>query len=235
MTPDPFASSTWATVLSWFSAISVLLCLLGGISGAALKSATVRDRILWAWIALYTLALTPVRYMLFQVIAAVSYPWQSIRAFISSIGLSVYVPIIFAALAVLTVGVPIFVARKIAGPSARPRMTRLVLAAVVFPFLCLLGSWFYYSIGLPLGARSVHWLHPGDVLRAANGPTYLVFKYVAMPLTPLSFPVPGDQLPSSDLALLRLHIASTYMNARKEAWVLMTAYPDLYGRVYRKR
>ena len=45
--------------------------------------------------------------MLFQVIAAVSYPWQSIRAFISSIGLSVYVPIIFAALAVLTVGVPI--------------------------------------------------------------------------------------------------------------------------------
>jgi hypothetical protein len=59
--------------------------------------------------------------MLFQVIAAVSYPWQSIRAFISSIGLSVYVPIIFAALAVLTVGVPIFVARKIAGPSAHGR------------------------------------------------------------------------------------------------------------------
>jgi len=222
----------FATVLSWLSASTVLLCLLGGILGAVLEPATARDRIFWAWIALCALALTPARYMFFQVIAAVSYPWQSIRA---SIVLSIYVPIVFAVLAVLAVGIPIFVAKRIAGTSGRSRMTRLVLAAVAFPFLCLLGSWFYFSIGLPFSARSVHWLHPGDVLRAANGPTYLVFRYVAMPLTPLSFPVPGDQLPGSDLALLRLHIASTYMNARKEAWVVMTAYSDLYGRVYRQR
>jgi hypothetical protein len=224
----------FATVLSWLSASTVLLCVLGGILDAVLKPFTTRDRIFRAWIVLCTLALTPARYMLFQVVAAVSYPWQSIRAFLSSIVLSIYVPIIFVALTVLAVGIPIFVAKRIAGTSGRSRMTRLVLAAVAFPILCLLGSWFYFSIGLPLSARSVHWLHPGDVLRAANGPTYLVFKF-AMPLTPLSFPVPGDQLPGSDLALLRLHVASTYMNARKEAWVLMTAYPDLYRRVYRQR
>jgi len=33
--------------------------------------------------------------------------------------------------------------------------------------------------------------------------------------------------------LLRLHIASMYMSAQKEAWVLKSAYPELFEQIYR--
>lgn len=235
MTPDPFASSILSTVLSWLLAISVLLILVGGILAAAFRPVTARVKILWAWMALCALALTPVRYMLFQVIAAMCYPWQSVRALLSTFILSLYVPIIFFLLVAVTILVPVFITFKIAGATERPPLTRLAVAALVFPILCVLGSWIYYGTGLPLGARSIYWLHPVDVMRAANGPAYLTFKYIGMPLTPLSFPVPGEELPGSDLALLRLHVASMYLSPKKEAWVMMTAYPELYRQEKERR
>ena len=106
---------------------------------------------------------------------------------------------------------------------------------MVFPLLCLVGSWAYYDFAFPLAARTVYWLNPADVMRAANGPAYVTFKYVAKPFTPMSFPVPAEQLSGSDLDLMRLHVASAYMNSRNQAWVLKEAYPKLFEQLYQRR
>jgi hypothetical protein len=121
--------------------------------------------------------------------------------------------------------VPVLAAALIVGTAEKPRLLRVLASAVVFPLLCLVGSWAYYDFAFSLAARTVYWLNPADVMRAANGPAYVTFKYVAKPFTPMSFPVPAEQLSSSDLDLMRLHVASACMNSRNQAWVLKEAYP----------
>jgi len=72
MVPDPFASGTLAAVLSWLLAAPILLGMLGGALSVVFAPAFTRVKILYAWIVICALALTPVRYMLFQIAAAAS-------------------------------------------------------------------------------------------------------------------------------------------------------------------
>jgi hypothetical protein len=90
--------------------------------------------------------------------------------------LTIYVPVVFGLLVALALGAPALVAVMTAGTQEKPRIIRVLAAAIVFPLLCLCGSWLYFGFALPLAARTVYWLHPDEVLRAANGPAYVAFK-----------------------------------------------------------
>lgn len=235
MTTDPFESGTLATVLSWLSAAPILIGMCIGAVTVVFTRASVRLKLLFAWMLLCALALSPVRYMLFQIVAAMAYPWQSLRAFLSTLVLAIYIPIVWGLLAVVTIGLPAFVAILILGKTENPRFSRVLACALIFPLLCVIGSGVYYEFALPLAARSVYWLNPADVIRAGNGPAYVTFKYIAMPYTPMSFPVPAEELSGSDLDLMRLHLSSAYMSAQKRAWVLKQAYPKIFDRLYQRR
>jgi hypothetical protein len=197
--------------------------------------ASARLKILFAWMLLCALALSPVRYMLFQVVAAAAYPWQSLKALLSTLVLAIYIPIVWGLLTALAIVLPVFVATSILGKTATPRLSRVFACAVAFPVLCIIGSSLYYEFAFPLAARAVYWLDPADVIRSGNGPAYLTFKFIAMPYTPMSFPVPAEELSGSDLDLMRLHLASAYMSPEKRAWVLRRAYPKLFERLYQRR
>ncbi len=235
MEADPFSSGTLATVLSWLDAVPIFLAVVGGAFASVFSPSRVTVKILYAWMLLCALALTPARYMIFQMMLGASYPWQSLRAFFSTFFLAIYVPIVFGFLCLVAFGIPILAAILIAGSMDEPRLSRLFVAAVVFPVACVATSWVYYDFALPLGARTLHWLHPADVMRAGNGPAYVTFKYLALPYTPMMFPIPAEQLSGSDFDLMRLHVASVYLSPTNRAWVLKTAYPKLFEQLYQPR
>lgn len=105
MEVDPFASGMLATALSWISAVPMFLAVVGGAVTSVFAPTSVRVKILYAWMLLCALALTPVRYILFQMIAAASYPWQSLRAFLSTFILTIYIPIVFGLLCAVAIAV----------------------------------------------------------------------------------------------------------------------------------
>lgn len=114
---------------------------------------------------------------------------------------------------------------------------RIIPAGLAAPVLCL-AAWLPFGALLPIATKTVQWLDPVSLVRATNGPSYYVFKYITMPATPLQFPFPGEEASRfglSDRDLARLHAASVYMSAPREGWFLREAYPELYAHLAAQR
>ena len=82
MESDYYASNTVSLVLAWIFCQPVLFAVVGFIFWFFQK----HEGIPWfvsAWIGLFFLWLSPIRYMLFQIIAATAYQVQSFFAFFS--------------------------------------------------------------------------------------------------------------------------------------------------------
>src|SRR5207247_695416 len=83
------------------------------------------------WMAVCIIVLSPLRYMVLQVIVASAYPVQSVRAMFSTIiSLAFYVPIVFGLLFIIGVGLPLYLTLRIPfGNLTSPKTTigRLIL------------------------------------------------------------------------------------------------------------
>ncbi len=89
MDNDYFASKVVSLVLAWVLCIPALFAIVGFIFSFFRK----QDDVPWlfsAWVGFCFLWLSPIRYMLFQLVAAISYPVQSWFAFLSTFYFGVY-------------------------------------------------------------------------------------------------------------------------------------------------
>jgi hypothetical protein len=109
MGSDYYASNTVSLVLAWIFCLPVLFSVILVIFALFQKY----EGVPWfvsVWIGLCFLWLSPFRYMLFQVIAAAAYPFQSWFAFGSLFypGVFLLVPIAFSILYALGFTLPLF-------------------------------------------------------------------------------------------------------------------------------
>lgn len=233
-----FESSTISTILAWLFVLPVLLYLVIAPLGLIFDNElSIGRRILYSWLLLCLLILSPLRYGIFQIALTVTFPVQSWGAFFSSFVAAVYVPIILGLLYVITLGIPVGGTALVEGTGERRIRWRIALAALVAPVLCI-ASWIPFTFLLPLAGKTVQWLDPVALVRATNGPAYYAFKYVALPGSPMQFPVAGEEIARfrlSDRDLARLHVASVYMSAPKEGWYIREAHPALFEYLVKKR
>ncbi len=181
-----------------------------------------------AWIGLCILLFSPARYLLFLLFLASSYPLQSFGALLSTLILGLYVPIIYAVLVFIGVGLPLLVIYPFVKNGFSP--FRGILASVILPIACSIASIIFYAV-LPLAGMSVGWLKAKDVLKATNGPAAIVFNYFTAPFAPLALPVFFEQTPKKNVDLIRCHVAAVYLNDRKLSYFVKNQYPDIYNKL----
>jgi len=235
---DHFQSHTLSLVLAW-------IVFVPGLIGAALKGLnlvfneifneenTGVSRWFTLWFVACFVVLSPLRYILLQLTIAMAFPFQSVRAFLSTFLLALYVPIVFGLMHALGVALPCYAVFRMAiEKHGRTNWRRIWNTAVVTPFVFLAATYVFASL-LPIAAKSVHWLDADDVIRATNGPACLVYRYVSTWAQVYEMPSYAERVKQDDKAALRMHVATVYLSGRQEGKFLYFAYPDIYNSILR--
>jgi hypothetical protein len=231
MNNDYFASHFVSLALSWFFCFPVLF----GIAGLIVSMLKKQEGVPWvfsAWVAVCFLWLSPIRYMLFQIVTATSYPFQSWFAFgsIFYLGIFILVPLAFTILFVVGFSLPLFLVYLISG-GEKPHWWRYALASISAPLLALLGS-MLFGLLLPIAAGlTTHHLRGEDIIRATNGPAYYVFAYLVADIERVDVPKYFRLTPRSPEDYLRTHVASFYLSDSEHKEFLEKAYPEIVTQV----
>ncbi len=226
MTNDYFASSTFSLICAWLFGIPVILGIIGYIFYVFQK----HEDVPWffsAWVGLCFLALSPIRYMFFQIATATSYPFQSVFAFFSVFWLGLLVPLAFGLLYFVGIGGLLLLTFWTLGTKSQPTKLRYFTSALAAPVIALIGS-LLFSLLLPFASLSTHWLRAEDVIRATNGPAYYVFGYFGSSRAMVALPPYVSQTPETTRDLLRCHVAYVYLGESQHAYFLKMAYPAIY-------
>ena len=226
MEPAVFESSTFSAVLAWLLSVPLLLGAVGLVFTVFQRHEGI-PRAFSIWLGLCLLIFSPARYMLFQVTLATCYMVQSFSAFVSTLILAMYVPIVFGLLYAIGIGLPMLSLFPLLGRSERMTFGRGLLASVVLPVVCILSSFLFHLV-LPYAGWTVHWLKARDVIRASNGPSAFMFHYFAAIGTPTILPGFFDQTPHQPRDLLRCHMAAVYLGDRGKAYFVAKQYPELF-------
>lgn len=171
MSPDPFESNLFSTVLSWIFCLPVILiALLSPL--LAMKRDTDVPRYLdtprpfVAWILVCVILFSPYRYLVFLMVLALSYPVQSIPSLVSSIALLLYTPIVFALLLFIGLKLPFIVMGLILNSKGEdgPSVQKYLLASIAAPIIFVLAS-ILFNAALPWAFKSVGWIEPSSLSR----------------------------------------------------------------------
>ena len=179
-----------------------------------------------AWVGLCFLVFSPIRYMFFQLVAAMSYPFQSVFAFFSIFWLGLLAPVAFCLLYGVGFGGPLLLVFWLVGTKSLPSKLRYLCAGLAAPIIALLGS-FIFSLVLPFAAISTHALRAEDIIRATNGPAYYVFAYFGSSSF-IALPPYFSETPQTTTDYLRSHVALLYLTNKEHVYFLKMAYPELY-------
>jgi len=225
MSVDYFASGVIPIILSWiltipafFGIMSFCLSIFGKVEDVPFAFSI--------WIGFCCLIFSPLRYMLFQIVAATCYMVQSFSAFISLFMLAFYVPIVFSVLWAIGFGLPFLPLFWIVGKTVTK--ARLIVASLLLPVLCGIGSVLFFLL-LPYAAMTIHWLRAEDVIRATNGPAYYTFRYFAGIGSGLTLPGYYEKTPQTSRDMVRCHVASIYLSDREQAFFIAKAYPEIWA------
>ena len=232
MNPDPFESTTFALVCSWAAVIPTMIAA-AVLPFSIFKSEARGYRMLILWFYLCSFALSPVRYLLFLAVAGSSYVLQSWGAFFSCFALIVYMPIVATVLWVAGFSSQGLAAMAIIGNRETISFGRGIGVAVVIPISCLISKYLFYLV-LPAAAWTIHWLNPSDVIKATNGPTALVFRYVTLPFSQIEAPDIFYRTPLTHQDLLRCHVANSYMDGQAFRYFIKKQYPQTYAEEVKK-
>lgn len=210
---------TWfAWTAAWLLSLPVFLAVLIFAINNALAR---REGIPWGatvWITFCFLLLSPFRYMVFQAILSLSYPWQSWRAFLSSMILVLYAPFLFALLYGVCLVLPYYVAGQIIRKTEKLGWTRWI-GYILVPLICMAGSAVFFRV-LPRVGTVTHWVKAQDVLPAASGPAYVTYRFFLYGLRP---PLPRYVVHPSGNPRLRVsleravqsHVAAVYLGKKE--------------------
>jgi len=224
MTNDYFASSTLSLILSWLFAIPAFLGIVAYIFFVFEKHEGV-PWIFSVWVGLCFLVFSPIRYIFFLLVAATSYPFQSVFAFFSVFWLGLLVPLAFCLLYAVGFGGPLLIVYWILGAKSQPSRLRYFASATVAPVVAFIGT-LLFSLALPFAAITTHALRAEDVIRATNGPAYYVFLGQSRGM--IALPPYFIQTPQTNRDYLRSHVALLYLTDKEHVYFLKMAYPDLY-------
>jgi S1-C subfamily serine protease len=221
MNSDPFASNMVSLVLAWIVAIPILIRLVTAVLPFFEKRSNV-PWLLTAWVALCFILLSPVRYIVFQIVLANSYLFQSWYAFLSTFFLFTFFIVPLAASVLYAIGffLPWLAVVSIIGD--RPSWWRWLLGALAAPPIALVGS-IVFSLVLPFAALTTHWCRAEDVIGATNGPAYYAFMAVNRMLAPV--PDYYERTPGTFRDYLRCHVAFYYLSESEQQRFLNLAYP----------
>jgi hypothetical protein len=221
---DYYASNTVSLVLAWIFCLPVLFAVVGVIFSFFQK----REGIPWfvsAWMGLFFLWLSPIRYMFFQIIAATAYPVQSFFAFGSLFhpGVFLLVPMAFSILYALGFVLPLFLNFLLVGD----RWWRNLLACIAAPILALLGSVIFgFLLPVASGVTTQH-LRGDDIIRSTNGPAYIAFTYLVTDIERVDVPRFFARTPMTSRDYLRTHVAMVYLGENQQKEFLEKAYPEI--------
>lgn len=227
MNNDYFASSILSLVLAWIFAVPILFVIIG----LPFTFLTKHEGVPWlfsAWVGLCFLWLSPIRYIFFQLVAASSYPVQSLFAFgsIFYIGIFILVPLAFSILYALGFAVPFGLALLIV-VGERPPWWRYALAVITAPIFALLGSLLFFLL-LPTAVKfTTYHLRGEDLIRSTNGPAYYVFTYLVADIEKVGVPSYFYQTPMTSRDYLRTHVAITYLSPDEHEDFVEHAYPQI--------
>jgi hypothetical protein len=231
MPADPFASSTVSLVLAWACALPFLIYTVS-TAGALLISKTPGvPKWFLIWTGICIVALSPFRYIILQFLFGAAFPVQSWRALLSSMGLVVYVPIVFGILFAIGLVLPLIITLWVGlGNLDSPRTSgfRLLAGFIVAPVASSL-AYVLFFWALQYAAISTHWLRADDVIGSTNGPAQVVYGLGLGRVLPL--PVSGllTSVTRTDRDMLRNHVATYYLGRREFDRYVHEAYPALYN------
>jgi hypothetical protein len=225
---DPFASSTLSLCLSWFFCIPVLLAMLGFTLALFAKHEGV-PRPFSIWVGLCFLVFSPIRYLLFLMVAGTCYPWQSVTAFFSVLwwGRIGWLTFIFWILFAISFQIPLLLTFLSLGvKTERPTKLRYAISTLLAPIIALVGS-LVFGVVHPFAALATHGLPARDVIRATNGPAYYVFGWTVSAWS-VALPRYVHQTPERTQDYLRVHVAYVYLSEEDQAAYVKVAYPEVY-------
>jgi hypothetical protein len=224
MTNDYFASSTLSLILSWVFSIPALLGIIAYIFSIFVKHEGV-SWIFSTWVGLCFFVFSPIRYIFFLLVAATSYPFQSVFAFFSIFWLALLVPIAFCLLYAIGFGGPLLIVYWILGTKSQPSRLHYFVSGLAVPVVAFIGM-LVFSLALPVAAISTHALRAEDVIRATNGPAYYVFLSQSKGM--IALPPYFDKTPQANRDYLRSHVALLYLTDKEHVYFLKIEYPELY-------
>lgn len=227
-----FDSSLLSTILSWFFAIpTIAYFLLAWIPLLTEENKDYPSRLYLTWLVICVFIFSPFRYMLFQVVTATSYPVQSFGAFFSTLWLSLYVPLVFGILYMITYIVPalslMLLFQKQGGKTGIVRGLAWVL---IFPFACMLSSLIFFT-ALPTTSKTLGPSSARDIIKATNGPAFVVFRYLVKPFSPIPLPEFYELTAKTDKDMIRCHVANTYLSKSGFGFFVAKQYPDIYNSI----
>ena len=229
---DYFQSHTFSIVLTWLFSIPLIIALIGLAINMIFEKVEGVSRFFIAWLVICIILFSPLRYLFLQIFMAIAYPLQGLRAFLSTLLLAIYIPIVFGILYAIGFGLPAFVVFAIVGFKENFSKIRLLLSALAAPIIFLIASYLFYLV-LPYAAYSTHWLNPKDVIRATNGPPEYFYRYVVEPFTPLILPRYVEEIGFDNLSpkeRLRSHVALIYLGKEQFTFFVYKSFPEEYKR-----
>jgi len=234
---DYYASPTISLVLAWVFCVPILLGLIFFLLNILIQRAEGVPKLYMVWLAICIFVFSPLRYFILQGLVATSYPFQSVTAFLSAMGIiiSIYIPIVFSLQYTVGIGLPLLLVVWIGGWN-NPSKIRLVFSALIAPVILTFATILFFRL-LPLPARTLHtWLNAKDLIRATNGPGLLFYKH-CMYFLPIPYPEYADSQIASrgkagmhtyydDQRLYRSHFASFYLKDEEHIKYVMNDYPN---------
>lgn len=151
MPPDHFASPVISQILTWIISIPLFIGLIVWTAKILFEKEEGVPRVFMIWLLLCLLLFSPLRYILFQVLVASVFPFQSISAFLATFALALYIPIVFGILYAIGLGLPLLLILKITGDKETPSKARLFAAGILAPFIFFIFSMIYFKV-LPYAA-----------------------------------------------------------------------------------
>lgn len=230
---DPFSSPMISQILAWIFSIPLICGILCYCIIILFTKIEGIPRIFIIWLLICLILFSPVRYIVLQLFLAVAFPYQSIVAFLSSIPLVIYIPIVFGILYAIGLGFPLFLTMFIAGTKEPISKGRLFLAGIAAPIIFLIFSTIFYNI-LPYAAYSTHWLGTKEIIRTTNGPSYYFYRYAVEQFTPLQFPGFTKDIGLQNMRVkerFRAHVAGVYCGDKHFWYYVSKTYPDYFEKL----
>jgi hypothetical protein len=212
---DPLDSNIISLTLAWI--IAILFCV-PALAFALHPLEVAFERQLgnprwlpwfWAYYILCLTVLSPLRYLMLQLLMAVCYIVQSFGAALHALIAATYFCLVMGGLYFVGIGLPSAVLLQVL---KKDNTASRVASFVLTPILFAVGYALYFAV-LPLAAWTIHWLPARDVIRSANGPAAVFYQVVVEPDIPRIGPRLLIQAGKTAKDRLRAHVVASYLSA----------------------
>jgi len=164
MTENIFESSTISLVLAWIFAAPIFIGIIIETGKMIFEKYDGLPKMYLIWLFICILTLSPLRYLIMQVILATNYAVQSWSSFLTIFILVLYVPIIYGLLYAIGFSIPLLITFWLSGLMKQEQIKKwkLIISALLTPVSAYLGTYIFFLV-LPFAAYTIHWLNPEDV------------------------------------------------------------------------